>query len=121
MGSLRTKDLFPTDQFARIGEWVYNAKVGGKQNKFMKRWTQIFKALSNINRVRIIKILSDRDRMSVSEIADELDISPKATSKHLIILHNLDVLASKGKNSRVEYWLNPGLPVDIKKTIRLFT
>lgn len=59
--------------------------------------------------------------MNVSEIADELDISPKATSKHLIILHNLDVLSNKGKNNRVEYWLNPDLPADIKKTIKLFT
>ncbi|MEK7123839.1 MAG: ArsR family transcriptional regulator [Patescibacteria group bacterium] len=86
----------------------------------MKRWTQIFKALSNINRVRIIKILSGNDRMNVSEIANELDISLKATSKHLIILHNLDVLSNKGKDSRVEYWLNPDLPADIKKTIKLF-
>ncbi|MFY9462010.1 MAG: metalloregulator ArsR/SmtB family transcription factor [Candidatus Sungiibacteriota bacterium] len=86
----------------------------------MKRWTQIFKALSNINRVRIVKMLSGRGQMSVSEIAEELDISPKATSKHLIILHNLDVLSNKGRHNRVEYWLNPALPVDLKKTIKLF-
>jgi len=66
-------------------------------------------------------MLSGKDRMSVSEIAGELDISPKATSKHLIILHNLDVLSNKGKDNRVEYWLNPDLPADIKKTIQLFT
>lgn len=88
--------------------------------KNTKRWTQIFKAMSNINRVRIIKILFGNDKMSVSEIADELDISLKATSKHLIILHNLDALSNKGKDSRVEYWLNPDLPADIKKTIELF-
>jgi DNA-binding transcriptional ArsR family regulator len=87
----------------------------------MKRWTQIFKALANINRVRIIKILSERERRSVSQIAEELDISHKATSKHLIILHNLDVLVNKGKDNRVEYWLNPDMPTDIKKAINLFT
>jgi DNA-binding transcriptional ArsR family regulator len=58
----------------------------------MKRWTQIFKALSNTNRVEIIKILSRHEKLPVSEIAEKLDISLKATSKHLIILHNLDVL-----------------------------
>jgi len=87
----------------------------------MKRWTQIFKALSNINRVKIIKMLSRRERMNVSEIAEELDISHKATSKHLILLHNLDVLTNKGKDNRVEYWLNPNIPTDIKNTIKLFT
>lgn len=59
--------------------------------------------------------------MSVSEIADELDISPKATSKHLIILHNLDVLSSKGKNNRVEYWINSDMPADIQRATKLFT
>lgn len=58
--------------------------------------------------------------MNVSEIAGELDISPKATSKHLIILHNLDVVANKGKDNRVEYWLNPDLPADIQRAIKLF-
>jgi len=86
----------------------------------MKRWTQIFKALANINRVRIIKILHTRGRMSVSEISDELGISLKATSKHLIILHNLDVLSNQGKNNRVEYWFNVDIPADVKKAVRLF-
>lgn len=86
----------------------------------MKRWTQIFKALANINRVNIVSLLAKNDRMNVTEIAEKLDISLKATSKHLIILHNLDVLSCKGKNNRVEYWLNPLLPSDIKKTINLF-
>ena len=87
----------------------------------MKRWTQIFKAFANINRVAIIKILTLQERLSVTEIASELDISLKATSKHLIILHNLDVLGSKGKNNKVEYWLNADMPIDLKKTIRLFS
>ncbi len=86
----------------------------------MKRWTQIFKALSNINRVRIIVILFDHDRLPVSEIADILDISLKATSKHLIILHNLDVLSSKGRDNRVYYWINPDMPGDIKRAVKLF-
>ena len=87
----------------------------------MKRWTQIFKALSNINRVKIIKLLSRRSKMNVSEIAKELDISANATSKHLIILHNLDVLSSQGKDNRVNYWVNSNMSPDIKKTTKLFS
>ncbi len=86
----------------------------------MKRWVQIFKAFSNINRIGIVKFLSQRDKSSVSEIAHHLDISLKATSKHLIILHNLDVLDSKGKDNRVFYWLNAEMPKDIKQVIKLF-
>ncbi len=86
----------------------------------MKRWTQIFKALSNPNRLGIIKILSEHEKLPVSEIAEKLDISLKATSKHLIILNNLDVLNNKGKDNRVYYWLNPDLPKDLAKAIKLF-
>jgi len=86
----------------------------------MKRWTQIFKALSNINRLGIIKILSRYEKLPVSEIAAELDISLKATSKHLVILQNLDVLNRKGKDNRVYYWINSEMPADLKKALRLF-
>lgn len=86
----------------------------------MRRWTQIFKALANINRLKIIKLLSDDQPRHVTEIADELDISLKATSKHLIILQNLDVLDCKGKNNRVFYFLHKDIPKDFQKAINLF-
>ena len=57
----------------------------------MKRWVQIFKVFANINRLKIVKLLAGTDKMTVSDIADELDISLKSTSKHLIILDNIDV------------------------------
>ncbi len=86
----------------------------------IRRWTLVFKALANPNRIKIIDILSRGEQMSVTEIADELDISIKATSKHLIILNNLDVLHSAGRSDHVFYSLNKNLPRDIKETIKLF-
>ena len=35
----------------------------------MKRWTVIFRAMANINRLKIIKMLSDGHKMNVSDIA----------------------------------------------------
>lgn len=86
----------------------------------MKRWTLIFKALSNINRLKIIKILSGGKNLTVSGISEKIGISLNATSKHLIILSNLDVLESQGKDGHVFYKLNPNLPRDIKRSISLF-
>jgi len=86
----------------------------------MKRWTQIFKALANINRLKIIQLLYGRGRLTVSEIAHELDISFRATSKHLILLHGLDVLTSLGKDGHVFYDFNRSLPQDIKRIIDVF-
>lgn len=86
----------------------------------MKRWTQIFKALANINRLKIIKLLSDGRRLDVSDIAVEIGISFTAISKHLILLHNLDVLENKGIQGHVFYSLNRKMPSDIKRAVNLF-
>lgn len=85
----------------------------------MKRWLLIFKALSNINRLKIIKLLAKGQSLTVSEIADEINISLNAVSKHLILLSNLDVLENTGKRGHVFYRLNPDLPADLKKSINL--
>jgi DNA-binding transcriptional ArsR family regulator len=86
----------------------------------MKRWTLIFKALSNINRLKIIKLLAGSRGLNVTEIADSLKISLNATSKHLIMLNNLEVLENSGKHGHVFYRLNQDLPRDLRRAINLF-
>ena len=86
----------------------------------MKRWTLIFKAMANINRLKIIKLLSKGHSLNVSEIAKEIGISLNATSKHLIILSSLDVLEGKGHSGHVFYSLNLEMPKDLEKATVLF-
>ena len=86
----------------------------------LKRWTVVFRALANINRLKIITILSERNSKTVGELARDLDISPKSTSKHLIILKNLDILESRGKDGHVHYSISNRPPRDIRFAIRLF-
>ncbi len=85
----------------------------------IKRWNTVFRMLANVNRLKIIKLLIDKGKMNVTDIADELGISFKATSNHLALLKNLDVLESKGTEGHVFYWLNPELPKDFRKAIDL--
>ncbi len=85
-----------------------------------KRWTQIFRVLANINRLKIIRVLSGGKRLSVSDITAELGISFVATSRHLILLHNLDVLDREGKQGHVFYFLNRRIPRDVRKAVGLF-
>ena len=94
-----------------------NIKLHGK---IMKRWTQIFKTLSNVNRLKIIVLLSDGKRRSVSEIAREIRISVKATSKHLILLANIDILDAEGTMGHVFYSTSPNIPKDIGTALKLF-
>jgi len=86
----------------------------------MKRWVVIFRVLANINRLKIIEMLSDGRKMNVSEISQVLKISFKATSNHLAILKNLEVLESQGTAGHVFYSLNAQLPADFHKASDLF-
>ena len=86
----------------------------------MRRWSMIFKIFGNINRLKIIKLLSASRGMYVNDIAEKLDISDKSTSKHLILLNNLDVLEYKGQTGHVLYFINPNVPQDLRQIMRLF-
>jgi len=86
----------------------------------MKRWVIVFRALANVNRLTIIKLLSSGRKMNVSDLADALNISFKATSNHLAILRNLDVLEATGTAGHVFYSLNQNLPQDLRRSINLF-
>ncbi len=85
----------------------------------MKRWTHIFKTLANINRLKIIKLLSLGKAKNVTDIAFELKISLNATSKHLIMLEKMEVLESDGHAGHVFYKINPAVPADFQKVIHL--
>jgi DNA-binding transcriptional ArsR family regulator len=85
-----------------------------------KKWVNIFKALSNINRLKIIEmLLGGNKELTVTQIADKLGISIKSTSKHLIMLQNLDVLECEGRNGRVFYKFSQSVPQDFKSIIKL--
>ncbi len=83
----------------------------------MKRWVVIFRTLSNINRLKIINILSRGGKMNVGDIAKHLHISFNATSNHLAILKNLDVLESEGTAGHVFYFINKDMPNDFRKIL----
>lgn len=83
----------------------------------MQRKVIIFRALANINRLKIIDMFSGDKKMSVGDIAHALKISFTATSNHLIILKNLDVLDCAGTEGHVYYFLNKSIPSDFKKVI----
>lgn len=68
-----------------------------------KSWVKVFKALGNEGRLKILKFLLDGRERTVTEIKEEIGISLKATSKHLIMLDNLGFVESSGKKGHVFY------------------
>lgn len=83
----------------------------------MKRWVVIFRALANINRLKIIDMLSRTGKMNVGDIAKNLHISFNATSNNLVLLKNLDILEAEGSSGHVFYSVNKNMPNDVKKIL----
>ena len=71
----------------------------------MKELERILKALANRRRLAIIKLLKNRKEASVTEIAERIRLSFKATSKHLNILSRVDLLDKEQRSLAVFYSL----------------
>lgn len=70
-----------------------------------KELEKIFKALANKRRITILKFIKKSGRVSVGEIADAIKLSFKATSKHLMILSNTDILEKEQISLMMFYFL----------------
>ena len=73
----------------------------------MKEFVKVMKAISDINRVKIIKMLQQK-MMCVCEIQAVLNIAQPAVSKHLKILENAALVVSKKDGLWVNYRLTDG-------------
>jgi len=60
-----------------------------------------FKALSDVNRYRIFRILAEYPKLSVSNIAQILDISLPLVSQHIKILEQADLLQKERQGKKV--------------------
>jgi ArsR family transcriptional regulator, arsenate/arsenite/antimonite-responsive transcriptional repressor len=73
----------------------------------MKKFTEVMKALSDPNRVRIMKMLQHRS-MCVCELQEGLGISQPTVSKHLKILEGAGLVGFKKDGLWVDYFLSDG-------------
>ena len=80
----------------------------------MKNLEKIFKALANRRRLSIIKLLAKNKELPVAEIAERINLSFTSTSKHLRILHQLDILDRRQESLVVYYRLANPPPLVIK-------
>lgn len=73
----------------------------------MKDFLKVAKALSDPNRVKILKMLQHK-RMCVCEIQALLSIAQPSVSKHLKILENAGLVSSEKDGLWVDYFLADG-------------
>ena len=77
------------------------------------------KALANKRRLAIIELLRKGDEKSVGEIADNIKLSFRATSKHLSVLMNADILEKEQRSLQIFYSINKEAPDMIKQLLRI--
>lgn len=72
----------------------------------MKDTEKILKALANRRRLAILKYLDKKIKASVGELAKEIKLSFKATSKHLGIMRAADILEREQVSLQMYYSLS---------------
>jgi ArsR family transcriptional regulator len=72
----------------------------------MRNLVKIFKALSDPQRIRILKMLEVRP-LCVCEISEILKLANSTVSKHLSLLRDVDFILDKKEGKWVNYSLNP--------------
>ena len=73
----------------------------------MKAFTKVMRALSDPNRVKIIKLLQQKS-MCVCELQAALQIAQPSVSKHLKILEEADLVDYQKDGLWVNYYLTDG-------------
>lgn len=111
--------ILSTFQFHGIGHHRILCYYASMVKKDLGQWATIYRGLGNPNRLKILKLLSGREKMAVSELSEELGISLKNTSRNLGILLNLDLVQNEGKHDRVYYSINPRLSEDLKRILKI--
>jgi len=71
----------------------------------MRKLVKVFKALSDSNRIRILKMLEKR-HLCVCEITKILNLASSTVSKHLSILRDAELILDEKDGKWVNYYLN---------------
>jgi ArsR family transcriptional regulator len=71
----------------------------------MRTLVKVFKALSDGSRIRILKMLEQR-QLCVCEITEVLELASSTVSKHLSILRDAELILDEKEGKWVNYYLN---------------
>lgn len=76
---------------------------------------RVLKALANRRRLAIVKFLKREGEATVGDIAEAINLSFKATSKHLNILHAADLVEKEQRSLSMFYRLSSQFKSIIKQ------
>ena len=82
----------------------------------MRQYIKIFKALSDSNRLRILKMLQVRP-LCVCEMQSVLNLAPSTVSKHLSILRDAGFIYDVKENKWVNYYIDSDTSNEMIKSL----
>jgi DNA-binding transcriptional ArsR family regulator len=85
----------------------------------MKELEKQYKALANKRRLAILKYLKSFRKASVGDIAREIKLGIKSTSKHLRVLSAVDFVDSQQQSLHVFYFLPEQKTILLKQVLAL--
>ncbi|MBI2623490.1 MAG: winged helix-turn-helix transcriptional regulator [Candidatus Liptonbacteria bacterium] len=85
----------------------------------MREFEKTLKAVANRRRLAILKYLKSNDAASVGEIAREIGLSLRSTSRHLAVLSACDIVERDQRGLQVFYCLACKLHTTVRQVISL--
>jgi DNA-binding transcriptional ArsR family regulator len=85
----------------------------------MKIFEKQYKALANSRRLLIVKFLKTKNKASVGQIAKEIKLGIKSTSKHLRVLASVDFVDREQQSLQVFYFLPAQKPEILNHVLKL--
>ncbi|MDE2173532.1 MAG: winged helix-turn-helix transcriptional regulator [Patescibacteria group bacterium] len=93
--------------------------AGGKASVSEKDFERVMKALANRRRLAILRFLKTEKEASVGDIAEEIKLSFKATSKHLSVLSAAGIVDREQRSLQMFYHLSSELSLPARSVISL--
>lgn len=75
------------------------------------------KALGHPTRMRIVRMLAQREARMCSHIVDELPLAQSTVSEHLRILRNAGLIRANDRGPRVSYCIEPAALARLKSLV----
>lgn len=95
-------------------------KLLAQESEALPRLVEFYKLLANPARLKVLRVLSQAEKMCVGDLAQVLGLSIAATSHQLKMLKEGRWLAAEGDGKMVYYSLiNDGLKVALEGDLRL--
>ena len=104
--------------------------MSNNQNIDIEKFAEVFKALSNPNRLRIflrlvscctpgtIQRFDSGTRAYVGELGKDLGIVPSTVSHHIKELYRAGLIKMQRQGQKIECWIDPQMLMDLNRFFR---